>query len=80
MTLTARSTTSGTAIDVTDEGSIPVDRSDEQLFQRGHGTDNGIGLALARSIIEAEGGRLVISNRDPTTFTMFVLQRASTDD
>ena len=80
VTLTARSTTSGTAIDVTDEGSIPVDRSDEQLFQRGHGTDNGIGLALARSIIEAEGGRLIISNRDPTTFTMFVLQLASADD
>ena len=77
--LTARTTTSGVAVDVSDQGSIPMSKSDDELFRRGLGSDNGIGLALARSIIEADGGRLVISNRSTTTFTIFVLQVAPTE-
>jgi len=31
---------------------------------------------LARSITEAEGGRLVLSHREPTTFSMLLLSLA----
>lgn len=55
---------------VTDEGTIARDQSD--LFTRrdpgaqGH----GVGLALARALAEAEGGRLTVSTPSPTAFRL----------
>lgn len=69
-----RALAGGAAVDVIDEGSLVDGDSDDEIFRRGHGTDHGIGLALARSIAEAEGGRLLILRRQPTTFTLILLR------
>jgi signal transduction histidine kinase len=63
----------GAAVDVTDHGhDIPLADID-RIFDRGQGDRNGIGLALARSIAEAEGGRLLLARRHPTTFSLILL-------
>ncbi|MCU1393808.1 MAG: histidine kinase [Ilumatobacteraceae bacterium] len=74
--VTCRRTAGGAAIDVVDDGSTIAAGTDDDLFRRGHGSNNGIGLALARSIADAEGGRLIITSRQPTTFSLILL----TDD
>ncbi|MEU8975368.1 HAMP domain-containing sensor histidine kinase [Streptomyces monashensis] len=61
------------AFDITDEGEVrgPAAR----LFDRGHsggGPGTGIGLALARDLAIAFGGRLSLTGSVPTTFTLLV--------
>ncbi len=72
VTLTARDTSGVLAVDVTDEGTIRLDPAD--VFVRGAsgGGGHGIGLALARTIAEAGGGRLTVTRRAPTTFTLYL--------
>ena len=65
------------AIDVSDEG--PGFRDDPQsAFRRRERTGNGhgIGLALARSLTQAEGGRLSITHPDVGPVVTLVLRRA----
>ncbi|KAA0016364.1 HAMP domain-containing histidine kinase [Antrihabitans cavernicola] len=71
VTVHARDTNNSVAIDVTDEGT-QLHRDESTLFQRGTTHGHGIGLPLARSLAEAEGGRLRLSTRIPTTFTLFL--------
>jgi signal transduction histidine kinase len=61
------------ALDVADEGR-GVDGDPERIFQRRSGTDeaHGIGLALARSLAEAEGGRLTLAQSGGTVFTVLL--------
>ncbi len=62
----------GLAIDVSDEGP-GVDRDDD-LFVRKSGGSHGIGLAIARSLAEDQGGRLDLTDSaaSTTTFTFFL--------
>ncbi len=64
-------------IDVVDEGSIGTDP--QAIFARGISTSAGpgIGLAFARSLAEAAGGRLVVAATDPTRFSLLLPSRHS---
>lgn len=81
VTITARELPGAVAIDVGDEGPGP-DRPQEQLFERRSpdATGRGIGLALARSLAEAEGGRLVFAASElGPTFTLVLRAGQGTD-
>lgn len=73
VTVTIRDAADALAFDVSDEGEGIV-TPEPELFTRRSGSagGHGIGLALARSLAEAEGGRLRLTRPAPPTFTLLV--------
>ena len=55
-------------VDVTDAGRVTAGA--DVIFTRGAGRGTGLGLALGQSLAESAGGRLVLSDHDPTRFTL----------
>ncbi|GAA1854720.1 HAMP domain-containing sensor histidine kinase [Pseudonocardia ailaonensis] len=78
VTVAVRDVAGAVAVDVTDEGggvTVPV----ADLFTRRapHADGHGIGLALARSLAEAEGGRLALTRAAPPTFTLLLREHVT---
>ena len=75
VTLRVRSAGTGLAIEVSDEGVGIRNGDSERIFDRRRVDDHrhGIGLALARSLAEAEGGRLVLQRGAPSPVFAIVL-------
>lgn len=64
VTVAARSSAPGAVvIQVSDEGAVTLDP--RRVFERQSGGSHGVGLALARSLAEAEGARLVLERPGP---------------
>jgi len=74
VTVRVRAAPGGLAVEVSDEGP-GVAGDSERVFARRDGTavGHGIGLALARSLAEAEGGRLLLQHSQPPTVFVLLL-------
>lgn len=74
VSITTRAVAGGVAIDVADEGG-GISGDPERLFVRRppDGHDHGIGLALARSLAEGDGGKLQVTHaQHGTVFSLFL--------
>ena len=61
-------------VEVSDAGAGVLDELAPHIFERGFsgGGSTGVGLALARALVEADGGRLELSQRRPAVFSLFL--------
>jgi signal transduction histidine kinase len=79
VTVRARRAPRSLAIEVSDEGpGPPIDGHDVFRRRPESATGRGIGLALARSLTEAEGGRLTLSRTGPSPRFTLLLPAAET--
>ncbi|WP_330272543.1 ATP-binding protein [Lentzea sp. NBC_00516] len=72
--VTARSEEGTVVVEVSDGGSGVPDDLAAHIFERGvsGGGSTGVGLALARALVDADGGRLELSTARPATFAVFL--------
>ena len=64
----------GVVVEVSDEGAGVPDDLAPRIFERGatSGKGTGLGLALARDLASADGGRLELAQRRPAVFALFL--------
>lgn len=81
VTLAARHGSGTVVVEVSDAGRGVPEQLIRHVFERGFsgGGSTGVGLALARALVEADSGRLELSSARPATFEIF-LRVARADD
>jgi signal transduction histidine kinase len=74
VTIVARRGEGTAVIEVSDGGPGVPDELAAHVFERGvsGGGSTGVGLALARALVDADGGRLELSTSRPATFALFL--------
>ncbi len=74
VTLSARRGDATVVIEVGDAGAGVPDDLVPHVFERGvsGGGSTGVGLALARALVDADGGRLELASARPATFAVFL--------
>jgi signal transduction histidine kinase len=72
--VTARGEDGTVVVEVSDGGAGVPDDLAAHIFERGvsGGGSTGVGLALARALVDADGGRLELSTARPATFAVFL--------
>lgn len=74
VSVSARQDEGTVVVEVSDAGQGVPDELAGHIFERGvsGGGSTGVGLALARALIDADGGRLELSTARPATFAVFL--------
>ncbi|MBW4716196.1 sensor histidine kinase [Saccharothrix obliqua] len=72
--VSARSDEGTVVVEVADSGVGVPDELAAHIFERGvsGGGSTGVGLALARALVDADGGRLELSTARPATFAVYL--------